>query len=204
MQGQPVEVQSYQTPWKALSEFALQGDMDQPHAPFQQLVSNYNILCNMNPSSHSAGWHGGSGGGEVWDGSRDHHGRTAGNIGQFKAGDFDSLKNHADTMEKFSPHPLSNSNFAKEKLDAYIPQVPQNPVGYSVSADAEYNHTSFQYSHMPRPTHRLNEYQSPVDLSSHRLHKPLSSPLSGLDAAENDSFNMMEEEDDAVVYLEDL
>ena len=40
MQGNPVEVQSYQTPWKALSDFAMQGDMDQPHAPFQQLVSH--------------------------------------------------------------------------------------------------------------------------------------------------------------------
>ena len=40
MQGNPVEVQSYQTPWKALSEFAMQGDMDQGHAPFQQLVSH--------------------------------------------------------------------------------------------------------------------------------------------------------------------
>ncbi|XP_059161518.1 insulin gene enhancer protein ISL-2-like isoform X1 [Physella acuta] len=46
MQGNPVEVQSYQTPWKALSEFAMQGDMDQPHAPFQQLVSNINIMNN--------------------------------------------------------------------------------------------------------------------------------------------------------------
>lgn len=48
MQGNPVEVQSYQTPWKALSEFAMQGDMDQPHAPFQQLVSNINLMTNNN------------------------------------------------------------------------------------------------------------------------------------------------------------
>ncbi|XP_062316640.1 insulin gene enhancer protein isl-2a isoform X2 [Osmerus eperlanus] len=37
VQGNPVEVQTYQPPWKALSEFALQSDLDQP--PFQQLVS---------------------------------------------------------------------------------------------------------------------------------------------------------------------
>ncbi|XP_030622323.1 insulin gene enhancer protein isl-2b isoform X2 [Chanos chanos] len=35
--GNQVEVQSYQPPWKALSEFALQSDLDQP--AFQQLVS---------------------------------------------------------------------------------------------------------------------------------------------------------------------
>lgn len=35
--GHPVEVQTYQPPWKALSEFALQSDLDQP--VFQQLVS---------------------------------------------------------------------------------------------------------------------------------------------------------------------
>ncbi|GAA6217705.1 insulin gene enhancer protein ISL-3 isoform X1 [Lates japonicus] len=37
LQGNPVEVQTYQPPWKALSEFALQSDLDQP--AFQQLVS---------------------------------------------------------------------------------------------------------------------------------------------------------------------
>ncbi|KAL1271432.1 hypothetical protein QQF64_030448 [Cirrhinus molitorella] len=35
--GHPVEVQTYHPPWKALSEFALQSDLDQP--AFQQLVS---------------------------------------------------------------------------------------------------------------------------------------------------------------------
>ncbi|TRY56702.1 hypothetical protein DNTS_012971, partial [Danionella cerebrum] len=35
--GHPVELQSYPPPWKALSEFALQSDLDQP--VFQQLVS---------------------------------------------------------------------------------------------------------------------------------------------------------------------
>ncbi|GAA6079716.1 insulin gene enhancer protein isl-2a [Tachysurus ichikawai] len=37
VQGNPVEVQTYQPPWKALSEFALQSDLEQP--AFQQLVS---------------------------------------------------------------------------------------------------------------------------------------------------------------------
>ncbi|XP_034437486.1 insulin gene enhancer protein isl-2b isoform X3 [Hippoglossus hippoglossus] len=37
MMGNQVEVQTYQPPWKALSEFALQSDLDQP--AFQQLVS---------------------------------------------------------------------------------------------------------------------------------------------------------------------
>ncbi|XP_072554517.1 insulin gene enhancer protein isl-2a [Paramormyrops kingsleyae] len=37
VQASPVEVQTYQPPWKALSEFALQSDLDQP--AFQQLVS---------------------------------------------------------------------------------------------------------------------------------------------------------------------
>ncbi|KAA0723290.1 Insulin gene enhancer protein isl-2b [Triplophysa tibetana] len=35
--GHPVELQTYQPPWKTLSEFALQSDLDQP--VFQQLVS---------------------------------------------------------------------------------------------------------------------------------------------------------------------
>ncbi|CAL8262010.1 unnamed protein product [Merluccius merluccius] len=35
--GNPVEVQTYQPPWKALSDFALQSDLDQPS--FQHLVS---------------------------------------------------------------------------------------------------------------------------------------------------------------------
>ncbi|KAM9807494.1 insulin gene enhancer protein isl-2a isoform 1-T1 [Neosynchiropus ocellatus] len=37
IQGNPVEVQTYQPPWKTLSDFALQSDLDQP--AFQQLVS---------------------------------------------------------------------------------------------------------------------------------------------------------------------
>lgn len=36
LQGSAVEVQTYQPPWKTLSEFALQSDLDQP--AFQQLV----------------------------------------------------------------------------------------------------------------------------------------------------------------------
>lgn len=37
----PVEVQAYQPPWKALTEFALHSDLEQPaHQPvFQQLVN---------------------------------------------------------------------------------------------------------------------------------------------------------------------
>ncbi|XP_055864639.1 insulin gene enhancer protein isl-1-like isoform X2 [Biomphalaria glabrata] len=54
MQGNPVEVQSYQTPWKALSEFAMQGDLDQPHAPFQQLMSSFD---HMDPGMHSPPHH---------------------------------------------------------------------------------------------------------------------------------------------------
>lgn len=42
VQGNPVEVQTYQPPWKALSEFALQSDLDQP--AFQQLVCVYTCL----------------------------------------------------------------------------------------------------------------------------------------------------------------
>lgn len=36
LQANPVEVQTYQPPWKVLSDFALQSDIDQP--AFQQLV----------------------------------------------------------------------------------------------------------------------------------------------------------------------
>lgn len=39
MQVNPVEVQSYQPPWQALSDFAMKNDMEQP--PFQQLVSSF-------------------------------------------------------------------------------------------------------------------------------------------------------------------
>ena len=40
MQPNPVEVQSYQQPpWKALTEFAIQSEIDQP--PFQQLVRTF-------------------------------------------------------------------------------------------------------------------------------------------------------------------
>jgi hypothetical protein len=45
----PVEVQSYQPPWKALSDFALHTDLDRldPGAPpFQQLVSQ---VCQIKP-----------------------------------------------------------------------------------------------------------------------------------------------------------
>lgn len=39
IQANPVEVQSYQPPWKVLSDFALQSDIDQP--AFQQLVRRF-------------------------------------------------------------------------------------------------------------------------------------------------------------------
>lgn len=42
VQGSAVEVQTYQPPWKALSEFALQSDLDQP--AFQQLVRTCSAL----------------------------------------------------------------------------------------------------------------------------------------------------------------
>lgn len=50
-QGSQVEVQSYQQPpWKALSDFALQSDIEQP--PFQQLVRVqslfYDQCCHYN------------------------------------------------------------------------------------------------------------------------------------------------------------
>ncbi|XP_064618913.1 insulin gene enhancer protein isl-1-like isoform X2 [Lineus longissimus] len=51
LQGQQVEVQSYQPPWKALSEFAMQSEIEQP--PFQQLVHSFD-----RPSSMSGGDYG--------------------------------------------------------------------------------------------------------------------------------------------------
>ncbi|NWV10173.1 ISL1 protein, partial [Ptilonorhynchus violaceus] len=48
LQANPVEVQSYQPPWKVLSDFALQSDIDQP--AFQQLVS-----VEGGPGSNSTG-----------------------------------------------------------------------------------------------------------------------------------------------------
>nr|KAG5709970.1 hypothetical protein BaRGS_030012 [Batillaria attramentaria] len=64
LQANPVEVQSYQTPWKALSEFAMQGEMDHQHPPFQQLMSSFEHMehgCHGSPP-HSeimmqAGYH---------------------------------------------------------------------------------------------------------------------------------------------------
>lgn len=41
MQATPVEVQSYPAPWKALSDFAMQSDLEQATAPFQQLVNSF-------------------------------------------------------------------------------------------------------------------------------------------------------------------
>uniref|UniRef100_A0A8C0BF17 Insulin gene enhancer protein ISL-1 n=1 Tax=Buteo japonicus TaxID=224669 RepID=A0A8C0BF17_9AVES len=49
LQANSVEVQSYQPPWKVLSDFALQSDIDQP--AFQQLVN----FSEGGPSSNSTG-----------------------------------------------------------------------------------------------------------------------------------------------------
>lgn len=44
----PLEVQAYQPPWKALSDFALHSDLEQPHAPaFQQLVNQVRYLLSV-------------------------------------------------------------------------------------------------------------------------------------------------------------
>ena len=52
MQPTPVEVQSYQPPWKALSDFAaMQGDLDQP--PFQQLVSTCHVTSTNTPNIYA-------------------------------------------------------------------------------------------------------------------------------------------------------
>ncbi|ELW70671.1 Insulin enhancer protein ISL-2 [Tupaia chinensis] len=47
VQGSAVEVQTYQPPWKALSEFALQSDLDQP--AFQQLGSAVEVQTYQPP-----------------------------------------------------------------------------------------------------------------------------------------------------------
>lgn len=43
VQGNPVEVQTYQPPWKSLSDFALQSDLEQP--AFQQLVGHCSLTA---------------------------------------------------------------------------------------------------------------------------------------------------------------
>lgn len=43
VQGNPVEVQTYQPPWKSLSDFALQSDLEQP--AFQQLVGHCELTA---------------------------------------------------------------------------------------------------------------------------------------------------------------
>ncbi|CAG0914311.1 unnamed protein product [Notodromas monacha] len=66
---QPVEVTSYQPPWKALADFAMQGDLDRidpQNPPFQQLVNQMmnNFLkngmigkkCNRIASENSSGY----------------------------------------------------------------------------------------------------------------------------------------------------
>ncbi|XP_010290158.1 PREDICTED: insulin gene enhancer protein ISL-1-like, partial [Phaethon lepturus] len=56
LQVNPVEVQSYQPPWKVLSDFALQSDIDQP--AFQQLVSiGYQLeQTSLYPGQSNAGF----------------------------------------------------------------------------------------------------------------------------------------------------
>lgn len=52
----PIEVQSYQPPWKALSDFALHTDLDRldPSAPpFQHLVSQVSPLTLSSSSFHT-------------------------------------------------------------------------------------------------------------------------------------------------------
>ena len=50
LQPNPVEVTSYQPPWKALSEFAMQSELDQP--PFHQLVSSFGPAAEPLPNSY--------------------------------------------------------------------------------------------------------------------------------------------------------
>lgn len=45
MQPNPVEVTSYQPPWKALSDFAMQSEIEQP--PYQQLVSSFPLQPHL-------------------------------------------------------------------------------------------------------------------------------------------------------------
>ncbi|XP_021362176.1 insulin gene enhancer protein isl-1-like isoform X1 [Mizuhopecten yessoensis] len=44
MQANAVEVQSYQPPWKALSDFAMQSELE--HPPFQQLMNSFDMEDN--------------------------------------------------------------------------------------------------------------------------------------------------------------
>lgn len=56
LQANPVEVQSYQPPWKVLSDFALQSDIDQP--AFQQLVSvgSQTEQASLHPGQSNTGF----------------------------------------------------------------------------------------------------------------------------------------------------
>ena len=207
MQGQPVEVQSYQTPWKALSEFALQGDMDQPHAPFQQLVSNFNILNNINTSAHSYGGrvvvNSGGGGG---DGSDDNgKGQFGTNFVGSKRRSFDAMKNHIDSMDNRSPFSPTLHNFAREKFQPYGHPSLNDSRGYGYNPDIElndYNHVAFQHPDLHRGPHHINNYINPGHLTPHH-HDSLYGSLGALNTDEDESLKMMDEEDDTVVYLED-
>ena len=177
MQGNPVEVQTYQTPWKALSEFAMQGDMDQPHAPFQQLVSNGNsnslpgqlhypsYTLPDTPTHVSQDLHGYS----------DH---------------FSSLQNLVDSP--YSPHhhaQVSQQQQQPPQLHLHTPeQLPQ-----------------LQLQHQSR---RRLQSQSNAGLGQHA--DMILSHSKGQNLDENGdemdfgSALTMEEEDDTVVYLEEL
>ncbi|KAJ8304329.1 hypothetical protein KUTeg_017912 [Tegillarca granosa] len=47
VQANQVEVQSYQPPWKALSDFAMQSELEQP--PFQQLMNSFEMDSDDSP-----------------------------------------------------------------------------------------------------------------------------------------------------------
>ncbi|XP_052795832.1 insulin gene enhancer protein ISL-1-like isoform X1 [Mya arenaria] len=51
MTANPVEVQTYQPPWKALSDFAMQSDLDH-HPPFQQLMNSFDHMDSDYNDSH--------------------------------------------------------------------------------------------------------------------------------------------------------
>ena len=53
MQPTPVEVQSYPAPWKALTDFAMQSDLEQATAPFQQLVNSFGGDCQSSDDEAS-------------------------------------------------------------------------------------------------------------------------------------------------------
>ncbi|XP_041368940.1 insulin gene enhancer protein isl-1-like isoform X2 [Gigantopelta aegis] len=55
IQANAVEVHSYHTPWKALSEFAMNGELDNTHPPFQQLMTTFEHMDPNCAANHSPG-----------------------------------------------------------------------------------------------------------------------------------------------------